>query len=91
MFLSICIVGQEPHSVCSSVCRTGWTRCVVEKPFGKDSETSRQLSQELAQHLREDQIYRIDHYLGKELIENLTVSTRPFLCISDLLLESSRV
>lgn len=57
--------------VCTS--RTGWTRCVVEKPFGRDSESSRELSQELAQHLREDQIYRIDHYLGKELIENLTV------------------
>ncbi|GMH46074.1 hypothetical protein BSKO_14038 [Bryopsis sp. KO-2023] len=57
--------------ICSS--RTGWTRCVVEKPFGRDSETSRELSQQLSKHLTEDQIYRIDHYLGKELIENLTV------------------
>jgi len=52
---------------------TGWTRMIVEKPFGKDTESFRQLSDELYQHLNEDQIYRIDHYLGKELIENLTV------------------
>ncbi|KAL4452485.1 hypothetical protein ABPG75_008147 [Micractinium tetrahymenae] len=51
----------------------GWTRMIVEKPFGRDSDSFRQLSDELYQHLREDQIYRIDHYLGKELIENLTV------------------
>lgn len=45
----------------------------MEKPFGKDSESFRQLSADLYQHLTEDQMYRIDHYLGKELIENLTV------------------
>ncbi|GFR51680.1 hypothetical protein Agub_g14123 [Astrephomene gubernaculifera] len=53
--------------------RTGWTRVIVEKPFGRDSASSAALSRGLAAHLREDQIYRIDHYLGKELIENLTV------------------
>jgi len=46
---------------------------IVEKPFGRDSESSRELGRGLARHLAEDQIYRIDHYLGKELIENLTV------------------
>ena len=46
----------------------------MEKPFGKDSESFRQLSADLYKHLEEEQIYRIDHYLGKELIENLTVS-----------------
>ena len=56
---------------CSS--KTGWTRVIVEKPFGRDSESSKELSAGLAKHLREDQTYRIDHYLGKELIENLTV------------------
>ncbi len=45
----------------------------MEKPFGKDSESFRQLSSDLYEHLSEEQIYRIDHYLGKELIENLTV------------------
>jgi len=57
------------------VYRTGYTRVIVEKPFGKDSESFRQLSTDLYQHLTEDQMFRIDHYLGKELIENLTVKT----------------
>ena len=48
---------------------------IVEKPFGRDSESFRQLEADLSQHLTEDQMYRIDHYLGKELIENLTVSS----------------
>lgn len=52
---------------------SGYTRVIVEKPFGRDSESFRQLSADLYQHLTEDQMFRIDHYLGKELIENLTV------------------
>ena len=52
---------------------SGWTRVIVEKPFGKDSESFAQLEKELSNFLTEDQMYRIDHYLGKELIENLTV------------------
>eukprot|EP00887_Chlorella_sp_A99_P001264 scaffold14.g1264.t1 len=51
----------------------GWTRFIVEKPFGRDLASFQQLSADLYRHLQEDQIYRIDHYLGKELIENLTV------------------
>lgn len=46
---------------------------IVEKPFGKDSESFAQLERELSHFLSEEQMYRIDHYLGKELIENLTV------------------
>jgi glucose-6-phosphate 1-dehydrogenase len=46
---------------------------IVEKPFGKDLESSRKLDVDLKEHLSEEQIFRIDHYLGKELIENLTV------------------
>ncbi|GFH11283.1 glucose-6-phosphate 1-dehydrogenase, partial [Haematococcus lacustris] len=56
---------------CSS--SSGWTRVIVEKPFGRDSASSAELGLGLARHLKEEQIYRIDHYLGKELIENLTV------------------
>ena len=48
---------------------TGWTRVIVEKPFGRDSASYRELSAELAAHVSEDATYRIDHYLGKELIE----------------------
>ena len=65
------------------LCRSGWTRVIVEKPFGKDSESFQQLSRDLYQHLSEEQIYRIDHYLGKELIENLTVhSYKSLFCCS---------
>lgn len=51
----------------------GWTRVIVEKPFGHDSESSGELTRCLKQYLTEDQIFRIDHYLGKELVENLSV------------------
>ncbi|CAH2034032.1 unnamed protein product [Thlaspi arvense] len=51
----------------------GWTRVIVEKPFGRDSKTSAALTKSLKQYLKEDQIFRIDHYLGKELVENLSV------------------
>jgi len=50
---------------------TGWTRVIVEKPFGKDSASSADLSNHLQQLFREDQLYRIDHYLGKEMVQNL--------------------
>jgi len=53
--------------------KTGETRVIVEKPFGRDLESSRELTKALAAELSEKQTYRIDHYLGKELIENLTV------------------
>lgn len=52
---------------------TGWNRVVFEKPFGMDLETSRELSSDLGQVFEEDQIYRIDHYLGKEMVQNLMV------------------
>ncbi|XP_031272785.1 glucose-6-phosphate 1-dehydrogenase, chloroplastic-like [Pistacia vera] len=51
----------------------GWTRVIVEKPFGRDSESSAALTKALKNYLDEDQIFRIDHYLGKELVENLSV------------------
>ena len=46
-------------------------RIVVEKPFGRDLETARALNATLAEHFAEGQIYRIDHYLGKETVQNL--------------------
>ncbi|MDN5786506.1 glucose-6-phosphate dehydrogenase [Pseudorhodobacter sp.] len=47
------------------------SRIVVEKPFGRDLESARALNKVLAQHFDEAQIYRIDHYLGKETVQNL--------------------
>ena len=48
-----------------------WRRVVVEKPFGNDLATAQWLNIVLRRHLREDQIYRIDHYLGKETVQNI--------------------
>ncbi|HEY5621034.1 MAG TPA: glucose-6-phosphate dehydrogenase, partial [Pontiella sp.] len=48
-----------------------WTRVVIEKPFGKDMESAMALNAELLRHLDESQIYRIDHYLGKETVQNI--------------------
>ncbi|OGV74932.1 MAG: glucose-6-phosphate dehydrogenase [Lentisphaerae bacterium RIFOXYA12_FULL_60_10] len=50
-----------------------WSRVVIEKPFGNDRESSDLLVQELGHVFTEDQTYRIDHYLGKEMIQNLMV------------------
>ena len=48
-----------------------WSRIVVEKPFGRDLDSARALNAVLAKHFNETQIYRIDHYLGKETVQNL--------------------
>ena len=50
-----------------------WTRVIVEKPFGHDLDSARQLNHELKEVLTEKQIYRIDHYLGKETVQNVMV------------------
>ncbi len=49
----------------------GWTRVIVEKPFGKDAATAERLDLKLAQLFKEEQIYRIDHYLAKEMLQNI--------------------
>jgi glucose-6-phosphate 1-dehydrogenase len=51
----------------------GWTRIVVEKPFGRDLESARQLNRQLTSVFAEEQVYRIDHYLGKETVQNILV------------------
>jgi glucose-6-phosphate 1-dehydrogenase len=50
-----------------------WTHIIVEKPFGHDVDSAIQLNKELKETLSEKQIYRIDHYLGKETVQNLMV------------------
>lgn len=49
----------------------GWTRVIVEKPFGRDAQTAQDLDSLLGQLFKEEQIYRIDHYLGKEMLQNI--------------------
>ncbi|KAI4350564.1 hypothetical protein L6164_005011 [Bauhinia variegata] len=74
-----------PPSVYPSVCKMiktccmnksnlgGWTRIIVEKPFGRDLQSAEQLSTQIGELFDEPQIYRIDHYLGKELVQNMLV------------------
>jgi glucose-6-phosphate 1-dehydrogenase len=52
----------------------GFTRLIVEKPFGYDLKTARALNKDLQEYFKESQIYRIDHYLGKETVQNLLVT-----------------
>lgn len=50
---------------------TGWQRIVVEKPFGHDLESAERLNRELTRFANEQQVFRIDHYLGKETVQNI--------------------
>ena len=51
----------------------GWRRVIIEKPFGTDLQTARELNQIVHRHFDEEQVFRIDHYLGKETVQNLMV------------------
>jgi len=51
----------------------GWRRVIIEKPFGRDLDSARALNKEISKVLEEKQIYRIDHYLGKETVQNIMV------------------
>ncbi|MCC6445113.1 MAG: glucose-6-phosphate dehydrogenase [Armatimonadetes bacterium] len=53
--------------------RQGWTRVLVEKPFGSDLESARALNRQISALFDESQVYRIDHYLGKETVQNILV------------------
>lgn len=50
-----------------------WSRIIIEKPFGHDLQSAEELQNQLCQYLDESQIYRIDHYLGKETVQNILV------------------
>lgn len=52
---------------------SGWTRIIVEKPFGNDLDSAIKLNRVIHQYFSEEEIYRIDHYLGKETVQNLLV------------------
>ena len=53
--------------------RKGWTRIIIEKPFGHDLASARELNRQVAKVFKEEQVYRIDHYLGKETVQNILV------------------
>jgi len=67
----ITVVGHLDGAGLNSV--IGHHRIVVEKPFGTDLDSARELNAELHRHYREEQIYRIDHYMGKETVQNVLV------------------
>ena len=52
----------------------GWRRLAVEKPFGRDERSARELDAAILEHFDEDRVYRVDHYLGKETVQNLLVT-----------------
>ncbi|MGH2920764.1 MAG: glucose-6-phosphate dehydrogenase [Gaiellaceae bacterium] len=51
----------------------GWSRLIVEKPFGRDLESARRLNELVHRHYTEEEVFRIDHYLGKETVQNMLV------------------
>jgi glucose-6-phosphate 1-dehydrogenase len=61
---------QEPETA-PGAARAPWRRVIIEKPFGYDLASARALNAELSKCLRESQIFRIDHYLGKETVQNI--------------------
>ncbi len=67
------ILGNLAESKLTAPCseEEGYTRVLIEKPFGHDVESSKQLDELLASLLREEQIYRIDHYLAKEMLQGI--------------------
>ncbi len=67
------ILSNIAHSGLAQSCDdgTGWTRILIEKPFGSDSETARHLDKLLGSLFKEEQIFRIDHYLAKEVLQNI--------------------
>jgi glucose-6-phosphate 1-dehydrogenase len=67
------IVGQLGRAELSRQENDHWRRVVIEKPFGQDLDSARTLNREIKAVLAENQIYRIDHYLGKETVQNIMV------------------
>jgi glucose-6-phosphate 1-dehydrogenase len=63
----------EHLGACGLTAGPGWKRLVVEKPFGRDLASARALNELVHRHFDERQVYRIDHYLGKETVQNLLV------------------
>ena len=67
------VIEQLGKSKLSEAPARGWRRIVIEKPFGTDLESARALNRLAHEYFDEDQVYRIDHYLGKETVQNLLV------------------
>src|SRR5215470_13947088 len=67
------IIGQLGRATLTTEENGRWRRVIIEKPFGRDLDSARALNKEIKKTLDEGQIYRIDHYLGKETVQNMMV------------------
>ena len=70
-FFSVIVKQLSDHKMIRKRGDSSWSRVIIEKPFGRDLESARALNTQITGHLHESQIYRIDHYLGKETVQNL--------------------
>src|SRR3546814_1881068 len=88
--ITVCYLATAPHlfiTICQQLAKVGLNhanlRIVLEKPLGHDLESSNAINAAVGQHFAENQIYRIDHYLGKESVQNLkngSASCRERVC-----------
>jgi glucose-6-phosphate 1-dehydrogenase len=67
------VTAQLGQAGLSSAPEPAWRRIIIEKPFGIDLKSARELNRRVHEHFGEDQVFRIDHYLGKETVQNLLV------------------
>ena len=67
------VVAQLGRAGLAAQPENGWRRVIVEKPFGTDLSSARELNRAIHEHFDESQVFRIDHYLGKETVQNLLV------------------
>jgi glucose-6-phosphate 1-dehydrogenase len=67
------VVAQLGQAKLARTAEKSWVRIIIEKPFGRDRETARELNRHVLEVFEESQVYRIDHYLGKETVQNLLV------------------
>lgn len=72
-FTTICEMLHKSNLIYEEGKSSSWSRIIIEKPFGHDTDSAYALQNELLQYMDESQIYRIDHYLGKESVQNLLV------------------
>ena len=64
---------EKLHHHCIGESRKGWQRVVIEKPFGRDLSSAKYLNEKIIRVFQEENTYRIDHYLGKEMLQNIMV------------------
>jgi glucose-6-phosphate 1-dehydrogenase len=65
------VFGTVVRALGKSRAAQGWTRLIVEKPFGRDLASARELNAAIEEHFAESEVFRIDHYLGKETVQNM--------------------